>query len=233
MHGPTCIFWANTCITPCSLTLVTQVPRSADGEVVQAAELYDLRSDLGLRLPPGADLSHAPRVEESADATAVRARRWWSSAVSVLLCKSVFCGDFAWARRALNRKKRRFPARAVAPLGPAQQVGYRCAGGRRHPSRATHLNRQQRPGEKDTKLARKLGQHQPFSAVLPQTGMHGPTWTDWANLRVLIPFSLQTAGVLAGLLAGGPGSADQLDLAGTRRGSAGRGVIGGFAPLDP
>ena len=36
-----------------------------------------------------------------------------SSALSVSLCKSVFYGAFAWARRTLNRQKRRFPARAV------------------------------------------------------------------------------------------------------------------------
>jgi predicted DsbA family dithiol-disulfide isomerase len=35
------------------------------------------------------------------------------SALSVFLCKSVFYGAFVWSRRALNRPKRRFPARAV------------------------------------------------------------------------------------------------------------------------
>jgi hypothetical protein len=34
------------------------------------------------------------------------------SALSVFLCKSIFCGGFVWAHRALNRQKRRFPARA-------------------------------------------------------------------------------------------------------------------------
>jgi hypothetical protein len=34
------------------------------------------------------------------------------SALSVFLCKSVFYGAFVWACRALNSRKRRFPARA-------------------------------------------------------------------------------------------------------------------------
>jgi hypothetical protein len=37
------------------------------------------------------------------------------SAISVFLCKSVLYGAFVWARRALNRPKRRFPARAGGP----------------------------------------------------------------------------------------------------------------------
>jgi hypothetical protein len=40
-------------------------------------------------------------------------RRGRLSALSVFLSKSVFYGAFVWARRALNRRKRRFPARAV------------------------------------------------------------------------------------------------------------------------
>ena len=35
------------------------------------------------------------------------------SAISVFLCKSVFYGAFVWARRALNSKKRWFPAWAA------------------------------------------------------------------------------------------------------------------------
>ena len=35
------------------------------------------------------------------------------SAIRVFLCKSVLYGAFVWARRALNSRKRRFPARAV------------------------------------------------------------------------------------------------------------------------
>ena len=42
------------------------------------------------------------------------------STLSVFLCKSVFYGAFVWARRALNSRKRRFPARAVyRPIEPA------------------------------------------------------------------------------------------------------------------
>jgi hypothetical protein len=40
-------------------------------------------------------------------------RRGRLSAISVFLFKSVLYGAFVWARRALNRQKRRFPARAV------------------------------------------------------------------------------------------------------------------------
>jgi hypothetical protein len=35
------------------------------------------------------------------------------SAISFFLCKSGLYGAFVWARRALNSRKRRFPARAV------------------------------------------------------------------------------------------------------------------------
>jgi hypothetical protein len=35
------------------------------------------------------------------------------SAIRVFLCRSVLYGTFVWARRVLNRQKRRFPARAV------------------------------------------------------------------------------------------------------------------------
>jgi hypothetical protein len=42
------------------------------------------------------------------------------SALRVFLCKSVLYGAFVWARRALNSRKRRFPARAVVP-GPYPQ----------------------------------------------------------------------------------------------------------------
>ena len=48
-------------------------------------------------------------------------------------------------------------------------------------------------GEKDAEFAQKLGQLQPFVAVLPQE-LHGPTCIFWANLT---PFSLQLAAELA------------------------------------
>jgi hypothetical protein len=50
-------------------------------------------------------------------AASVRAVPGRLSALSVFLCKSVLYGAFVWARRALNSRKRRFPARAVA-AGP-------------------------------------------------------------------------------------------------------------------
>ena len=46
-------------------------------------------------------------------------------------------------------------------------------------------------GEKDAKLAQKLGQPQLFCSCRSPTGMHGPTCTFWANLT---PFSLPDGG---------------------------------------
>jgi hypothetical protein len=46
------------------------------------------------------------------DDAAVRAALRRLSALSVSLCKSILYGAFVWARRALSRQKRRFPARA-------------------------------------------------------------------------------------------------------------------------
>jgi hypothetical protein len=43
------------------------------------------------------------------------------SALSVFRCKSVLCGAFAWARRALNNQKWRFPARAVTAMVPGEE----------------------------------------------------------------------------------------------------------------
>jgi hypothetical protein len=48
---------------------------------------------------------------------AVRAVPGWLSAISVFLCKSVLYGAFVWARRALNSRKRRFPAWAEDRAG--------------------------------------------------------------------------------------------------------------------
>ena len=44
------------------------------------------------------------------------------------------------------------------------------------------------PSEKDAKLAQKLGQLEPFTAVRNPTGRHRPTPIFWTNLT---PFSLQ------------------------------------------
>ena len=46
----------------------------------------------------------------------VRAQRGRLSALSVFLCKFVLYGVFVWARRALNSRKRWFPARAEEPV---------------------------------------------------------------------------------------------------------------------
>jgi hypothetical protein len=88
----------------------------------------------------------------------VRARRGRLSGLSVFLCKSV-CGAFAWARRALNSQKRRFPARAAvdegshraacsAPRSPTQAGGRRVGANRRPPppDRTSTRRRQTRTG---------------------------------------------------------------------------------------
>ena len=55
------------------------------------------------------------------------------SALSVFLCKSILCGVFVWARRALNTIKRRFPARAEKLIPPARRGrGRRCHGASPH-----------------------------------------------------------------------------------------------------
>ena len=52
-------------------------------------------------------------------------RRGRLSALSVLLCKSVLYWAIVWARRALNGRKRRFPARAVTGLSLLEFVELR------------------------------------------------------------------------------------------------------------
>ena len=54
--------------------------------------------------------------------TTVRPRPGWSSALSVLYSKSVLYGAFVWARRVLNGRKRRFPARTVMIKTGAQRM---------------------------------------------------------------------------------------------------------------
>ena len=111
MHGPTCIFWAN--LTPFSLkvsgrlvscTVTNNGTEHAGSEVVQ---LY-------LEFPSSA--GEPPKQLKGWDNCPHPPGRL--SALSIFLCKSVFYGAFVWARRTLNRQKRRFPARAVAELAP-------------------------------------------------------------------------------------------------------------------
>ena len=54
--------------------------------------------------------------------TAVRAAQGLLSALSIFLCKFVLYGVFVWARRALNGRKRRFPARTVMIKTGAQRM---------------------------------------------------------------------------------------------------------------
>jgi hypothetical protein len=95
-------------------------------------------------------------------ACTVRSRPGRLSALSVLHSKSILYETFVCARRALNSPKRRFPAWAVHGA-----VGADC-------------RRDWGQSEKDTKLAQKLGQLQPFTATFPQELMgqlasFGPT----------------------------------------------------------
>jgi hypothetical protein len=57
----------------------------------------------------------APRAR-AAGLLTVRAVLGRLSAIGVFLCKSVLYGGFVWARRALNRPKPRFPARAATKV---------------------------------------------------------------------------------------------------------------------
>ena len=57
----------------------------------------------------------------------VRARQGRLSGLIVLHSKSVLCGAFVWARRALNSQKRGFSARAVG--GSVVQYGVPAAEG--------------------------------------------------------------------------------------------------------
>jgi hypothetical protein len=53
----------------------------------------------------------------------------WLSGLSVSHSKSVLYGAFQWARMALNRQKRRFPARAVAAAASSREAAERLAEG--------------------------------------------------------------------------------------------------------
>ena len=48
--------------------------------------------------------------------------------IYISLCRSVFYGAFVWARRALNRQKRQFPARAVRTSSYNQTAEWICDG---------------------------------------------------------------------------------------------------------
>ena len=83
---------------------------------------------------------------------------------------------FVWARWALNREKRRFPARAVArkswSAGHHDFTRGRVGCCRKRSTSPVSLGRfDSIASEKDTKLAQKLAQLQPFMAVFPQEYM--------------------------------------------------------------
>ena len=100
----------------------------------------------------------------------VRARPGRLSARSVLHSRSGLYGDCGRVHRAFKSQTRRFPARAVRAgrLLPVQDHA------------RERLDLQPAPGEKGAELAQKLGQLQPFIAVLSQECMgrlasFGPT----------------------------------------------------------
>ena len=76
------------------------------------------------------------------------------SRLGVSLYKSVFYGAFVWARRALNRKKRRVPARAV------QEV--------RRPRRLGHEGPRPRPATRLEFPARSAARHWRIPVELPE-----------------------------------------------------------------
>ena len=130
MHGPTCIFWAN--LATFSLQDWHLVRRDAGSADPTGDECWHPAED-NLR---GVDV-YGENDHDPLGVHTVRARPGRLSAISVFLCKSVFYGAFVWARRALNRQKRRFPARAVLAQVRRPAVDQ---------------------GAKDAKLAQKLGQ---------------------------------------------------------------------------
>jgi hypothetical protein len=78
--------------------------------------LFNVGFGLG-QVAAGASLSDPRTFQTCPDYATVRATRGRLSVLSVFLCKSVLYGAFVWARRALNRRKRRFSApRAAACL---------------------------------------------------------------------------------------------------------------------
>jgi hypothetical protein len=66
------------------------------------------------RQPDQAQADEGPSEDRQAAFEAVRTLPGRLRGLSVLPSKSALCGVFVWARRALNREKRRLPARAVA-----------------------------------------------------------------------------------------------------------------------
>ena len=83
------------------------------------------------RDPLGVDeAAEASAESEPLDAT-VRARPGRLSALSVSRSKSILHGFFVWAHRALNRPKRRFPARAVGDRSTGHRFRLRSAAQRR------------------------------------------------------------------------------------------------------
>jgi hypothetical protein len=134
----------------------------------------------------------------------VRARPGRLSALRVFHIKSTLYGAFVWARRALNSPKRRFPARAARGAGrhrraddlPAAAGGAADAdvhGGALGGGLALDAGGEAQGGGvlasgKHAKLAHKLAQLQPRTAVFTPEGM-GQLASPGA--RNLTPFSLQ------------------------------------------
>ena len=75
-----------------------------------------LRTRQSASTAPGAASPSAPQAPRRRRA-AVRAHLGRLSALRAFHGKSSFYGAFVWVRRALDRSKRRFPARAVADIG--------------------------------------------------------------------------------------------------------------------
>jgi hypothetical protein len=103
--------------------------REQSGDSSSKAELGDAEPEVGSdHFFSACDQESAPAISGLARAlwvaqpqcmpcfSAVRAHPGRSSALRIFNSKSVLYGAFVWARRALNRPKRRFPARAGALL---------------------------------------------------------------------------------------------------------------------
>ena len=120
--------WNNGCtkgnLTPFSPKTVYQL--------LDPATPAEHRVAAGAAKPPLRTLEPGGRSEIFAwEFQTVRARPGRLSALSVSRSKSILHGFFVWAHRALNRPKRRFPARAVGDRSTGHRFRLRSAAQRR------------------------------------------------------------------------------------------------------
>jgi hypothetical protein len=121
----------------------------------------------------------------------VRARLGRLSALSVSVSKSGLYGAFVWVRRALNRPKRRFPARAV-PRGEVRRLGAvpgRAANSRgpnlQHHHTITIPSTKDEPPSSSTGLVTQgvLGSFAPHLSIGRPPCAQPPHWSAYSSRR--------------------------------------------------